>query len=88
MSKTIRIPHSAIDKPDKVTPATEKAFKEVGLNCRVNEVTSLSDDMDKGVRELVVNNTQYFIPSNSKQYRDNFDQIKWSSRPSPHSAEG
>ena len=40
----------------------EKAFKEAGLNCRVNEARTIEDDFDEGVRHFEVINTQYHIP--------------------------
>ena len=95
MSKTVRIPHNKIDTPNKVTPVTETAFKEAGLDCRVNEAVKFDDDFSTGERIFEVKNTEYYF-RNSPEYKMNYEGIKKAcgcfmgkcTCPSLHSAEG
>ncbi|MDZ4345291.1 MAG: hypothetical protein U1E51_22975 [Candidatus Binatia bacterium] len=54
--KEIRIEHSKIKDPQKITQVQEKAFEEAGLSMHRDELTheEIIDDHDKKVRVLKV----------------------------------
>ena len=51
-NKEVRIPHSEIRDPQKVTQVTKDAMDKVNCNVHVNEVVDMYDDHDKGFRVL------------------------------------
>ncbi len=58
--KEIRIPHSKIGDPQKITQVTTDAMKNAGVNIHQNEVAKMDDDFKSGERILTVQKKQYF----------------------------
>jgi hypothetical protein len=61
MAREIRIPHSKIKDPKKITREFEERFKAEGLNLHVHEVEKMDDDFKRGERILKVKTTKYFF---------------------------
>ena len=60
MSREIRIPHSKIKDPKKITKVFEDTFKGQDLDLHVHEVERMEDDDKRGERILTVKTTKYF----------------------------
>ena len=59
-NKEVRIPHSKIKDPHKITQVTTDAMKDAGCNIHQNEVADMYDDFKSGERVLSVQKKQYF----------------------------
>ena len=65
--KELRISHDDLRDPDTITQRNIRAFKEAGLDTRLNEVDELIDDHSSKTRILKVRKVKYFDLGRSKK---------------------